>query len=330
MSHRFPHVVHENNDVRNGRVIGHRPEWNDLEKGILRTIVYDRLRDGNATDARSIFDQIISIYPDWQRSEHAIKSKLPDFLKECYDEQKRLATQTGSALSDLDRNFRARMDQAVSDAKEAGMREAAYLRAQIAELQADYDNQLAANVHLEVAHAIEVGRWEQRHETQADLMSAMAAISRDPAMVDQIGRSSLMGPIRQLLANSSLNGGLVGNVSSSSTSRFLEVSHTEEFKRSIEDAGERPPVGVTPPLLPPPLSMPQTTPPVPPPPLLPPLLRRGGELEKMKMGWGQRLPVLVRVREMKTPGATHLLPWKEPRGRSFSDVVLRDITAETR
>lgn len=78
---RYPHVVHEYNDVRNGRVIGHRPEWNNQEKEILRTIVYDRLRDGTDTNAGSIFEQIFNIYPDWQRREHAIKAKLPDFIK---------------------------------------------------------------------------------------------------------------------------------------------------------------------------------------------------------------------------------------------------------
>jgi hypothetical protein len=39
-----------------------------------------------------------------------------------------LATLSGSALSDLDRNFHARMDQADKDAKEAGLREAHSLK----------------------------------------------------------------------------------------------------------------------------------------------------------------------------------------------------------
>lgn len=72
---RFPFVYHDNNDVRYGKTRT-RPPWSTLEDQILFQAVRDRMANNIRLDASSIFVEIFASYPDWQRSELAIKTRM--------------------------------------------------------------------------------------------------------------------------------------------------------------------------------------------------------------------------------------------------------------
>jgi hypothetical protein len=189
-------VIHENGGVRYGKVIGKRPAWNTEEKGILRLAVAERLRTGADTSAGAIFEEIFRAFPDWQRSELAIKTQLPVYIQECFKEQRRQTNQTGTDLTELNRNYHERLDRAVREAKDASEQEAANLRSQMDDLKEDYDAQLLENQRLLIEHADQ----RTQHDNATIVMNAFVVMMRNPVMFGQMNPQFLSSLVQ--IANS--------------------------------------------------------------------------------------------------------------------------------
>ncbi len=224
-TNRFPPVINENGDVRYGKVIGKRPTWNPAEKDILRRSVAERLTSGADTSASAIFEEIFRVYPDWQRSELAIKTQLPVYIQECFEEQRRQTAQTGADLTELNRNYQERLDLAVREAKDAGEKEAAILRSQMDDLKEDYDAQLLENQRLLIEHADVIGSLHKQHDNATILINAFSVMMKNPVMFEQIP-AQFMSSFAQI-ANSDV------------------VHQKEEDIPSLPKASYQPPVAIT-------------------------------------------------------------------------------------
>ena len=74
--------------MRYGRSLT-KPQWHQVEMNALRTIIQLQMGRGLSLNAADLYDPLLALYPDWQRSQYA----LPPKIAVCVEQMKNLAHQ---------------------------------------------------------------------------------------------------------------------------------------------------------------------------------------------------------------------------------------------